>query len=619
MRMRAWLRPVRIAQAETSEGEGSAAKNHAARRAFMVRRIARFVLAILLALTCLSASAPAQLPPPTPPPPATLWRFMGIPQAYRYVRDNGSNRNGNRPQAERKPPLKAIADPKNLESKDASIKKAAEVKQAEDDKKQKIKAVKYLAKIGCGCYNRDGSITDALLKSMDDCTEEVRLATVQAISEAAAGEFCVNCKNKSCCSEELSNKLYEIAYEKDENGCWLEPSERVRLAAAEALRTCCENCNNEQMIFEEGPPPAATGGEVPAIVPESGGERPAIIIPSPGGTINPTPAIPLQNPVVPVPVPVPVIPVPVPVPVAPPTFRTIPGALPPAAQPIAPPASGAASPTHSSRRTAMLQQAVQPKTIEAAPAVASSHPTKSVAAITVSAPADANALRSRDSVPELSAHWNSVETKQSVFFKAPPSASSPIDGKAVLAHEATENLAPIVTKDRLVRLPPVDGPVTPAAAEMPLPAPPIPAAPQVISVSSTRSAPAAQREEKAPPRPVRPVSKAKPAVSVKPVEGAESPPAKATAKRVAPGAKYGAGVVRSVHLKDGIALLEFESDSELPPGSIVRAYHEFALSGKTAVCDLQVVRGENGTAAAVARSGSQLTHLSVGDHAIVLQ
>src|SRR5688572_25487533 len=116
-------------------------------------------LFIALGLTlCLSAPVAAQLPPP-PPPPATLWSFLGIPQGYRRMRDGLSNRNGNNPAAERQPPLKAIADPKNLKSEDPAIKKAAEIKQAEDLKKQKIKAIKYLASIGCGCYNRDGSIT----------------------------------------------------------------------------------------------------------------------------------------------------------------------------------------------------------------------------------------------------------------------------------------------------------------------------------------------------------------------------------------------------------------------------------------------------------------------------
>ena len=214
-------------------------------------RTRKYALAFGLALGCLTAPVQAQLPPP-PPPPATLWSFLGIPQGFRYIRDNSFNTRGNRPGMERRPPLKAIADPKNLASADPAIKKVAEVKMAEDLKPQKIKAVKYLASIGCGCYNRDGAITDALLKSMDDCTEEVRLQTVWAISEAAAGEACANCKMRSCCSEEISNKLYEIAYERDDTGCFLEPSERVRLAAAEALRTCCPG-GDEDFIIEMAP------------------------------------------------------------------------------------------------------------------------------------------------------------------------------------------------------------------------------------------------------------------------------------------------------------------------------------------------------------------------------
>jgi hypothetical protein len=192
---------------------------------------------------------------------ATLWSFLGIPQTYARVTDNFSNRNGNRPRAERKPPLTRLADPANLESPNPAIKKAAEIKKEEDLAKQKIKAVKYLTKIGCGCYNRDGSITDALLKALDDCTEDVRYETVKAITEAANGEACVNCKNKSCCSEELSNKLYEMAYERDDSGCFLEPSERVRNAAAEALRACCPGRGSEEgYIIDETPAGTGPGG-----------------------------------------------------------------------------------------------------------------------------------------------------------------------------------------------------------------------------------------------------------------------------------------------------------------------------------------------------------------------
>ena len=318
----------------------------------------RCLIAVVAAAFGLPALALAQAPP-EPRKQATLWSFLGIPQTYTSVRDNWDNRRGNRPQAERKPNLVRIADPKNLESPNPAIKKAAEIKKEEDLAKQKIKAVKYLTKIGCGCYNRDGSITDALLKALDDCTEEVRYQTVKAITEAANDEACVNCKNKSCCSEELSNKLYEMAYERDDTGCYLEPSERVRQAAAEALRACCPGRGpDEGYILDETNGPGTSGemipqGERPDLIDPGTGERPSIPPPTP-----PQPApTPLQSPelgpvpALPGPAPRPVPPVPTPARDPAPTIQDETGALPPPGQ-------------RSSRRTAALYNN-QPKILQA--------------------------------------------------------------------------------------------------------------------------------------------------------------------------------------------------------------------------------------------------------------
>lgn len=172
-------------------------------------------------------------------PRSTLWSFLGIPQAYQAGHGALFNRKGNRPGLEKKPPLKGLADPANLKSDVPAIKKAAEIKQAEDLKPQKIKAVKYLASIGCGCYDTDGSVTDALVAAMDDCTEEVRLATVQAITEAASRQCCNFCGATCCCNEKISEQLFKMAYELDDAGCYVEPSARVRQAAARALSVCC--------------------------------------------------------------------------------------------------------------------------------------------------------------------------------------------------------------------------------------------------------------------------------------------------------------------------------------------------------------------------------------------
>jgi hypothetical protein len=188
----------------------------------------------LLAGTLMVSVARAQQPAGT----ATLWSFLGIPQTMNHLGGGLVNRHGRFPGLEKKPPLLRIADPANLESPVKGIKAAAEIKQAEDLKKQKIKAVKYLTKVGCGCYDQDGKVTAALLESLKDCTEEVRLATVKAIGAAARDEYCQACQQRNCCAGEITKRLMTMAYDQDKNGCWIEPSARVRQAATNALQHC---------------------------------------------------------------------------------------------------------------------------------------------------------------------------------------------------------------------------------------------------------------------------------------------------------------------------------------------------------------------------------------------
>ncbi|WP_146599855.1 hypothetical protein [Novipirellula aureliae] len=190
-------------------------------------------------------------------PETTLWRFLGIPEGFQNFRDRIINRRGNHPGLERKPPLKSIADPANLESPNPAIKTAAEIKQAEDMKAQKIKAIKYLATIGCGCYDKDGQITDALLAATDDCTPDVRLATIEAIEDAVNEGCCGKCGCNSCCNEKITKRLSEMAYERDNDGCCVEPVEKIRRAAKRVLCKCCPG----------GPPTGPIEEEMPALVP----------------------------------------------------------------------------------------------------------------------------------------------------------------------------------------------------------------------------------------------------------------------------------------------------------------------------------------------------------------
>ncbi|HTN74029.1 MAG TPA: hypothetical protein VL096_02235, partial [Pirellulaceae bacterium] len=194
----------------------------------------RYVVGALVIAALLLAGSPsafAQSPP-------TVWHALGIPQTFRHFGDTGINKYGVHPGMERKPPLKRIADPENLASKNPAIKKAAEIKAEEDLKPQKIKALKYLASIGCGCYE---GVTEAFMAALEDCTEEVRYVAALSIKEAA-GNQCSRC-NGSCCTKELQEKMAERAFERDESGCFLEASERVREALKQALCVCCPDCN----------------------------------------------------------------------------------------------------------------------------------------------------------------------------------------------------------------------------------------------------------------------------------------------------------------------------------------------------------------------------------------
>lgn len=247
-------------------------------------RVTRLTLAYLglIALFCGVAAAEAQ----EPKPPTTLWTFLGFPPAHK-VHDHLSNHKGNHPGLERKPPRLAIADPKNLKSPVPAIKKAAEVKEQEDLAPQKIKAIKYLAIIGCGCYNRDGSITEALLAALDDCTETVRLAAAEAIADSAGGDVCENCGEHSCCSKEIHDRLMKMAYETNKEGCLIEPSERVRRAAIRALMVCPPQEELPQIRGRELPPGERElpPGTLPEVIPPA----PA---PAPPEAAVPTPADP---------------------------------------------------------------------------------------------------------------------------------------------------------------------------------------------------------------------------------------------------------------------------------------------------------------------------------------
>jgi len=170
----------------------------------------------------------------------TLPEFLGVCQVVQgsqKVCGRVRNRLGNRfPGLEQKPSLLALNDPANMgEDAPPAVQAAAEIKAEEDKADQKIKALNYLADIGCTkCYP---DAEKAFLSALDDCTEAVRFASVKGLRKTTGGP-CSCCVTESCCTKDIYEKLTKITSERDCNGCYAEPSERVRRNARLALAGC---------------------------------------------------------------------------------------------------------------------------------------------------------------------------------------------------------------------------------------------------------------------------------------------------------------------------------------------------------------------------------------------
>jgi hypothetical protein len=243
---------------------------------------------------------------------------------------------------------------------------------------------------------------------------------------------------------------------------------------------------------------------------------------------------------------------------------------------------------------------------------------------------DAPASPSPAAAVRVKPHWTPA-VQQSVYFRDAARGPFPIDDvvihpspesvvvaslpdrSQVVATEPNEidetlGLAPIVSPDSVKR-------PSPFARLISTALPPTGDSPVVRSASGqnpsqTKTTAGEPPHQPAPPVMTSDVSRDQP---VKPARSQAATP------RKLPGAEFGTGTVMSFKLKDGLALIEFNTDSSLPAGSVLRVYHQYALVAKKAVCDLQVIESEHGQAVAVAYGRSQLSDLSVGDRAVVLQ
>lgn len=246
------------------------------------KRLICWLLSVVMLVTgCISTTPPAPKPPVAPPAPVTaangttvnvstptqpccphqtLWQFLGVTGGVHLlggIIERIRNRLGSVfPGLESKPPIVAITDPSMAASSNPAEAAAANAKADEDAAPQKIKAIRYLATLGCaGCYP---GIEDALLESLDDCTEEVRWEAAKALRDLS-GKPCSVCKTKSCCSPKVLKKLDEVANKMDK-GCYKESSARVRREARLALGGCGGTPPASSSGPQEGPtegPPAA--------------------------------------------------------------------------------------------------------------------------------------------------------------------------------------------------------------------------------------------------------------------------------------------------------------------------------------------------------------------------
>ncbi|MFO0013502.1 MAG: hypothetical protein ACK553_12215 [Planctomycetota bacterium] len=206
-----------------------------------------------LVFLCLIGTLTGCVTNPTPVP--TVWDRLGVTGGVARLRDATINRNGNFPGLEKKPPVLRIGDPANLaEGKPEVVKTAAKIKQEQDMKKQKLKAIKFLAEVGCGCYNKDDQVAKALLEALGDCDPDVKKAAIEAISKNAAA--CAKCGNGcevTCCNADIAKKLEEMAVGIDDKGCPKEPDQEIRAAAMAALKRC--GCPPEKAPEEIPTPP----------------------------------------------------------------------------------------------------------------------------------------------------------------------------------------------------------------------------------------------------------------------------------------------------------------------------------------------------------------------------
>jgi hypothetical protein len=255
------------------------------------------VLSVLLcsAIGCAALpAAPGAPATPTPPqtsangangttivaiaPPAgpqcTIWDFLGVKTLCAelgMVANCGLNLLGTQfPGLASALPMTSLTNPAAAASSNPAVAAAASAKADENAAPQKVAALRYLGTLGCGgCYPE---VEKALLAGLDDCIEVVRFEAASALAETSRNQ-CRYCTSNRCCSANIRKKLIEIATKTNDNGCYTEPSARVRRMARVALCNC--TCDPLDALPQPMPAEGPTSEEV---VPPKPDPQVAVII-----------------------------------------------------------------------------------------------------------------------------------------------------------------------------------------------------------------------------------------------------------------------------------------------------------------------------------------------------
>ncbi|MFO0921555.1 MAG: hypothetical protein U0905_03600 [Pirellulales bacterium] len=231
---------------------------------FTIKKTSRFHCLGWIIVLCISGCAVA--PPvatPTAPgvaPPMTLPRYLGVNSVahgmHRVIYRSRLRLSTYIPALEPAPAAAApmaLGDPACLQSPAPAVAAAASIQQAEAAAPAKVKALAYLATIDC---SRNPQVEEAILAALDDPSDSVRIAAIQAVVDGAS--HCGPCASGcgGCCTPAIRSKLMRMATETLPNGCFFEPNAKARRLARIAMEQCGPSTQIATLGPEEVPPAA---------------------------------------------------------------------------------------------------------------------------------------------------------------------------------------------------------------------------------------------------------------------------------------------------------------------------------------------------------------------------